>query len=449
MQAFQLDGYWYPSDSQYDNVPGTLEFDPKDGLTLTLMGRFKSHTKIPSGREYRMDIDTIFGETSIGGYVTLSECSVGKFKVPSEYEYEGRGVTHYHPEYCFAGEHTEAGPQFNSITLQLTNLDRWVHSTDIDDIEVELDDGSEIVFSYANPVHKPTLGNTSEEDYKVTFRFDSPRRFESIKSDIIKPLQFLITFGLQEPVFPLNIYGVTESMGNPPFANQFPGAREIDAFSRVGTSVVYPESRLRLKKEGRTHPQWTLAHIEDDIESILFNWYKIYHCYQPLFDIFFTSMYYDDLEYPSVTVLNLTRCLESYHRKADKYDNRYIAQDEFEEYRDTLIDTIPSSFPDSFTDHLENGTFRYANRVSLRKRLKDIIRDQELILEERLREDLNSDEMAAEIKNVRNDLTHLSDEDVSEFEVEGEILYKLCRVIETVIADEVGFDPKIFPFYSQ
>jgi len=80
---------------------------------------------------------------------------------------------------------------------------------------------------------------------------------------------------------------------------------------------------------------------------------------------------------------------------------------------------------------------------------KDIIDDQEEVLQHRLREEFDSNEMADEIKDIRNDLTHLSDEDVSEFDVEGTILHKLRILIEIIIADEVGFDPEIFPFYNQ
>ncbi len=416
------------------------------------MGRFKSYTQKESGQERRLDIDTIFGQTSIGGEITLTQCSIATYKIPREYNHEGRGITHYRPDFCFAGEHSEGGPQFKSISFQLTSFDDWIHSSEIEDISFRLDDETEIVFSYTSPAHgrrKPILGNDSAEDYRVTFRFDKARGFESIRSNIIRPFQFFITFGLQEPVFPLLIFGQTEHRGDRPFANQFPGAREIDAFSRAGTSVVYPESRLRLKQEERAHPKWTLAHIEDDINSILRNWYAVYRRFQPLFDLFFTSMYYDDGEYPSVIVLNLTRSLEAYHRESDQYTDRYIEREQFEDYRQTLNETISDDFPKPFKSHLENGTFRYANRVSLRRRLKDIINDQEDVLQERFRDDLDSNEMATEIKNIRNDLTHLSDEDISKFDVEGEILYKLSRLIETVIADEVGFDPEIFPFYNQ
>lgn len=452
MQAFELDGYWHPSEASYDKVPGTLEFEPESGLSLKLMGRFKSYSENKSGRERRLDIDTIFGRTSVGGKITLTRCNIGSYTIPREYDHEGRGVTYYHPDLCFAGKHSEGGPVFRSISFKLTSLDEWVHSTDLQNMEFQINDETEIEFSYNNQTHRDQrsyLGNDSEDDFIVTFRFDTGRDFDSVRSDIIKPFQFFTTFGLREPVFPLKIYGATEHSDDHQFTNQFPGAREIDAFTTTGTSVVYQDSRIRLRKKGRTHPNWTLAHIEDNVEFILQNWYDKYETYQPLFDIFFTSVYYNDREYPSVTVLNLTRCLEAYHRKSDQYENQYISEDEFENYRKQLNSTIPEDFPQSFKSHLENGTFKFANRFSLRRRLKDIIRDHKDILSERFREDFDSDQMAGEIKNIRNDLTHLSDEDISEFEVEGEILYKLNHLIETVIADEVGFEPQIFPFISR
>jgi len=47
-------------------------------------------------------------------------------------------------------------------------------------------------------------------------------------------------------------------------------------------------------------------------------------------------------------------------------------------------------------------------------------------------------------------LTHLSNEDISDFNVEGSVLHKLRRLTEVIIAEEVGFDPNnIFPFYRK
>jgi len=449
MQEFEISGYWYPSDAPYDKKPGTLEFDPLEGLTLEIMGRFRSHTKVSSETEHRTDIDTIFGQTTSGGDVTLTECSIGKYSLPREYDQKSRGTTQYHPEYCFAGDHAEDGPKFKSINFRLTNLDQWIHHTDIEDIEFPLDDNTKFSLSYTTAPPNPQMRNFDEDDYRASFFFDDSLDFESIRSDFIKPFQYLITFGLSVPVFPLRIFGNTQVDSGRPFGKRFPGSRDIEAFSSIGTSVVFPESRYRLRHEGRAHPMWTLAYIEDEVERILQNWYSVYHKHQPLFDLFFTSMYYDDDEYPSVIILNLTRALEAYHRESDRYINYYIPEKEYKEYREVLENTIPEDFPDQFTDHLKDGTFKFANRVSLRKRLKDIIEDQEEVLQYRFGEELDSSAMASEIKEIRNDLTHLSDEDISEFNVEGTILYKLRYLIETVIADEVGFDPEIFPFYRK
>jgi hypothetical protein len=442
MESFELSGYWHPSTAPYDVVPGLLQFDSSDGLNLKLTGRFRSHTERRSGTEYRLDIDTIFGQVEYGLDVTLTDCDVGRYSVPREFDAEGRAVTNYHPNYCFTGVHSESGPDFSSVSMYLSNFDEWDHGTDVKSMEFDVGNGTTVVFSYSATAQGPHyMHDYGEMDYKITFRFDDPKSHHEILSDVIEPFQYLVTFALQTPVFPLELFGHSPDTDS----RTTTSPRQIDELPTHGTTIIYPEPRLRLQQE-ESRGTWTLAHIEEDIGNILPSWYSTYKEYRPLFDLFFTSLYYDDREYPSVKVLNLTRGLEAYHRGSTRYQNHYIDKDEFEEYRQALEKTISTDFPESFRSHLANGTFKYANRVSLRKRLSDIIADQEEVLQQRLREEFDSKEMAGEIKRIRNDLTHLSDEDISKFDVEGEIMYKLRVLIEVVIADEVGINPtKVFP----
>ena len=449
MQEFEISGYWFPADAQYDEIPGSLEFDPVNGLSLDLMGRFRSHTRTGPKGERRLDIDTIFGRTTGGTNITLTGCDIAKYTTPREYDHKGRGITRYRPQYCYTGVHSDGGPEFSRISFMLTNLDDWIHGTDVEDIGFRLD--TETRFRLSNTTFdrgRPAFYSMEEDDYRVTFEFNSPQEFESVKSDIIRPFQFFISYALESPVFPLLVHGSTEErpMGMGPISE----ALDIDAFSRYGTSVVYPEPRYRLRQEGDAWGSWTSAHIEGYIKRVLRNWYAKYHQHRPLFDLFFMSLYYDEGNYPSVAVLNLTRGLEAYHRESSQYSSRYIEEEVFEEYRKELEETIPSEFSESFSSHLKHGSFKFANRVSLRKRLEELIHDHEEVLQYRLHEEFDSSEMAGEIKHIRNRLTHLSDEDVSEFDVEGSVLHKLRVLTEVIIADEVGFDPNdIFPFYRK
>lgn len=451
MDEFSFQGHWHTPDES-ERIAGTLHFEPKEGIELELYRPFEDYLVESEDRKYPEGIDTIFGVTDFGGRITLTDCEPAGYRTSKDYEQNDSMTLTYRPEFGFIGEHTIGGPEFTSLIAKFTHFDRWVFNTDIEDFELTLDDGTDLLIGYTgieNPGKPPY--REGQGDYIVIFRFEDPIGIEKGISEYIWPFQQILSFGLNAPVFPTDLYG--NSTARDRFernATGFYGKHSQTDFARESTSVIFSEPLRRLVTDRDPLGYYTLAHIEEEAENIIYSWYRSYKKHRPLFDLYFNSIYYNDQPYPSVTLLNLTRALESYHRESEKYDDHYIDEDEYEEYKGELNETIRDSFPEDFKAHLRQGTFKYANRLALRRRLEDLIKSHEGVLSSRLREDLDSEKMASQIKQARNDLTHLSDEDLEEFDrkAEGGLNRQVAFLIEVIMADEVGLSNRIFPFYS-
>jgi hypothetical protein len=134
-------------------------------------------------------------------------------------------------------------------------------------------------------------------------------------------------------------------------------------------------------------------------------------------------------------LLSLTQAIETYHRR--EIGGQYLSDDEFEEFYDELCEVIPDQFDESFQDHLQKGTFRYANEYSLRKRLSQLVSEQENILDE-LPMDIEAS--VNEIVNTRNYLTHY-DEGISPRADTDELhplILRLRAILETVLLSNLG-----------
>lgn len=456
MDQFSFQGHWFLPTSEEEKIPGTLKFHPQNGITLDLYNPFDNYS---DRKGLRKDIDTILGTTSFGGRITLTNCSSRGWSTSKDHKGEDTINPTYEAEFGFIGEHSVEGPKFHTLHVRFSYLKKWIHRTNLEDFEITLPDGSELSLHYSgvqNPAKSPYPEETGE--YRVLFRLNNPVSIQQGISDYIWPFQQIITLGLSSPVFPIEIFGNTS--GREQFernASKFRGHNEDFSFARERTSVVYSEPLRRILPEKEPFGYYTLAHLSDEeivkegVGTVIQNWYDTYEDHRPLFDLYFNSVFYNDQPYRSVTLLNLTRGLEAYHRESDQFNHRYISEEEFEEYREELNDTIHTDFPEDFKAHLRRGTFKYANRISLRRRLQDLITTHEDVLNEILNEDFDSREMASDIKEIRNKITHLSNEDISEFDqkAEGSLNRRIRFLIEVIIVDEVGLPNDIFPWYSQ
>lgn len=276
----------------------------------------------------------------------------------------------------------------------------------------------------------------SDGTYQVIITPGEPLRFNTYFEDYVKPLQHFFCFVMGQTVFPDDILGVKEGF------QTYPTSRYLQkkGISRSSTSVRYSVDNRHLMRDKDPICYFYLSDVEDDIEQIFNDWFRFVEKHTPTAELFFDSIYYSEQPFPSITLLNLGRALEAYHRGSDSYTNRYIDKDDFEGYYEELVGTIRDGFPRPFRDHLEKGTFRFANRKSLRRRLKELFRDQEEHLETIYDGSVSVGQLVDDVVGLRNDLTHLTDESVRGLDDKSKEGHntRLRILIELIIFDEVG-----------
>lgn len=449
MDEFEFDGYWFVPEDTRNRVPGRLTFDPVQGLTLELYSPFEDYLTMEDERVKLDDIGTIFGDTNFGGKITLVNCqSQGYRSFPDKNHEDWHYLSSYEPDYAYIGEHADGGPLFTSITAGFSHFPNWVHHTDIEQFDIELTDGTEFKFHYTGMDDPTRSPGSLDGEFLVSFLPEDDFQAEDFISRYVWPLQQFVTLGLFCPIFITRLYGGTT--GREPLERNASGFKVINGqrtyrFPENKTSVVFSNRQRRLRP-GLKRPfgYYTMANFTNSsrrsLNEILPQWYEAYWKHMPLFDLYFNSVWYDDQPYPSVTLLNLTRALESYHRESDNFSNHYIPPDEFEQYQETLIDSIPDDFPEDLKSHLEGGTFKFANRLTLERRFRDIIKYHEEYLKQILGENLDPKEMSNKVRKVRNELTHLSDDDLSEYDeqAKGTLNRQLGLLVELSMADEAG-----------
>jgi hypothetical protein len=106
------------------------------------------------------------------------------------------------------------------------------------------------------------------------------------------------------------------------------------------------------------------------------------------------------------------------------------------ELLETLDDTY--AIPNDFKNKLSSGTFKYANRYSLRKRLREVVREHEDILEDLPH---NITDRQHSVIETRNHLTH-RDDNPDPAVAEGQDLVRLTwglqQLIETCLLADLG-----------
>lgn len=437
-------GYWWLPESPDEKVGGIALFSPSDGVSLEL---FSSLNEDPEylGSDTVFRPDFIHGITTEGERVTLKNCIRGSYSMSSS---QGTGVTSssYQAISLLSGAHFTEQINFDRFRVQFPLLTKWSGVTGVnysgsvfEEGEVSAGDTFEITYEFPESI-------TAELDYaelKLIFNADfnmgrvgGVSIDEEVYFDIIPhsgqmsyddsidysgTLQDFITLATGKEVQASMMIGRLER-------DEQPGYNDVEILFSTSGDLKLPDSLHPLKAN------FVLADIVDDFSEVMNNWFKHYEELEPVYNLYFSVQYNSEM-YLQNQFLSLTQAIETYHRR--EIGGQYLSDDEFEEFYDDLCEMIPDRFDESFRDHLEQGTFKYANEYSLRKRLSQLVSEQENILEE-----LPMDIAASvnEIVNTRNYLTHY-DEGISPRADTDELhplILRLRAILETVLLSNLG-----------
>ena len=216
---------------------------------------------------------------------------------------------------------------------------------------------------------------------KFTFGMDFPpiaktvtevhatqRAFVSILSDQPMPVEYFTPLATKLRNFlrlatgqPVSINSAT---GYSPELTRSDGP---DVEYRVPIKVYYGDAGSSNKKQDVPWFQmlFTYPDVKGQIEEILANWLHSYEVFGPALDVYFTAMS-NTSQYLEVEFLQRVQGMETLHRRS--FPETEMPDDEFSGMMDSLLLACPR-------DRREwlKGRLRYANELSLRRRLRTMI----------------------------------------------------------------------------
>ena len=157
--------------------------------------------------------------------------------------------------------------------------------------------------------------------------------------------------------------------------------------------------------------------IQNDAERIINNWIEAYEQITPTFNLYFLAKM-GMQTYLEERFMALVQGLEAYHRRTS--DEKRMDEAEFEGLVENLIEKCPEEHREWLSREL-----KYGNEVSLRKRLRDLIKPFKDVIGNRTKRD----NLIDRIVNTRNYLTHY-DQSLESEAAQGDALWSLYLKME-------------------
>jgi hypothetical protein len=159
--------------------------------------------------------------------------------------------------------------------------------------------------------------------------------------------------------------------------------------------------------------------IQENAEFIINNWFDAYDQFDSALNLYFSTKL-GVYKYWDAKFLALAQGLETYHRRTS--NQKRMEDSTFAELTKQLIEQCPAEHKDWL-----GGRLKYGNELSLRQRIKRLIKPFENIIEKNWR----IDKLVSSIVDTRNYLTHY-DESLKSKAATGKELLILCQKMEVI-----------------
>lgn len=431
--TFEAIGVFWLPEAPTHQVPGVLRVSDTADISLDIGGSFRN----PDARSPTLDPGSgltpeaqqrlrIVGHIEDGSLVTLDDCSYEQNSAEATPLFKIR----IHATVLVKGAHYRGNEAitFSEIEFSVEGLETWLsisgigmtrnwerNTVSIDvkpvpDISYALPDGITLTFTVYGSVSPIPKVKVTEKAF-ITMRSGTLRPFWEFVSIVAKMVNFL-RFAIDEPVAVDSLTGYS----NDRMKKLVSGEEQ-----RIPMRLYYKATPLLGAKPIVTRGGMFFGYkkISDGFEKILNNWFKTYETSEPAFNLYFASKSGAD-QYLESQFLSLAQGIETLHRRNSQ--STTMPTDEFS----ALVDLLVNSAPDDKKQWV-GRKLKYANELSLRQRMKEII--------EPFKELFGGREKAkvfiTSVVNTRNYLTHY-DESLAKAAASGETLWKACLKLESL-----------------
>ena len=361
--------------------------------------------------------------------VTLYKCSLTN--------YSSRKI--YLVRYILENYDNKTKMNLNHINIQFHNIENWI---DKDSLDVVLENDSTIINHTENKIsykyNEMNIDFLIEFNRSIKFNSFSIKKEYSIQIDsetgihfmeilkIIRSLKNFLTFTMYNPT---NLKNITCSV------NETVKPLKINIYSKL---LDYTPTELN-----RINILLKFSDIESE-KDIFERWFKINEKYKPLFDIYF--MNFSDNITIEYQLLSYTQALEGYMRKNEIFKDNFMNSEDYESVKKELNEYIDNSIMESGQKDSWRNKIEFGNEVSLRKRLKDLIRylDDFDITKKIINGKFN--EFIDNVVYIRNYYTHYSHNNKPDVNNLINTTFNLRLLIELCILNELNFDEEFIDY---
>lgn len=428
--------FWWQPEKPDERLVGTVHYGSCQGFELELIGAF---SPLGSVDKYLGHKQTLWGATVRNKEITLLNALHSSFTthvpgVPTSTVEALRGVVggHYRDE---------SEILVHTVNLDFAYLTEW---SQIQSIRQTYDGNTRTWTLTMKPAERVQLGNargieivvvpfTNHHDTGHSTTLKEYCQLRLISKEARPFFEF-------EPIIASFSQFLSLAVGEPAKCTKVTAKTPVQLMEIDGRPVWKEIEVIRtysLEREFRDidtrNMLFTLSQVLNNDVPAFQQFLEKEDVLAPVFDLFFPA-YFFDLP-PPQELLNMAHAVEAFHRAT--IGGEYMPEAEYRaEIRTHLLDALPSAIDPDFKSSLERK-LDFLHQFSLKRRLKDILRQFNEILKPFVGE---RDPFIQRATEARNRLVHASaDFPAPDYGELWKYAQQLALVVEVAILSEIGF----------
>ena len=425
-EPIEKSGYfWLPENPEF-KLPGVLHISDTAKATLEVLGLFGDNIIQMLAMPERQ---RIIGVIESIGFVTLEHCIC----INQTYS-TGTSISKssFIVNLVFSGFNygSEKEISFREIEFTVEGLDEWLSITGLHQqndfksqeitirfsppkaIQINLSEGVQMTFGFGYSCNYGYTKAKIEQKSFIKITMENARPFKELISLIFKINNFFC-FAIDNVVTINSMTGYVDSFKS--------DEEEIEAhFTPVSIyyrSILCPDLKTVVSE---FDVFFSYKDVATQLEKILVNWLSNYEISEPAFNLYFASKS-GAHKYINGEFLSLAQGLETLHRR-NSPEKISMPENVFCELKNNLLEVCP----EDKKEWLE-GSLKYANGISLRHRIKQMIEPFKELYGSRREQSSFIDK----VLNTRNYLTHYSPS-LKDKSCDGIELAKLSQKLEVL-----------------